>query len=141
MRLSVAWMVGLLLVGCERRPSATILKSFPNRVQYEKLHDVEDGVCVVVLEGAAPNEGGRIIIPGDVVVCETNGEYIVGRKVAAKRPAPWMDSNWAKEGFFILDPRRINLQGISDEDMFGSSVNWFTNQVDFTNAIYRGRVH
>lgn len=124
-----------VIVGCRRDEPYTVLKSLGGEISYERLDDINDGPRVLTQVDTRTGVGKTIVIPGDVLWCDKRGSWIVGEKAASPRPAHWMDANWDRVGFFILDPSAINRDATSDDEMIGRAVKWIEAKEDFEKAV------
>jgi len=127
--------LGLFASACRQQPASSTMKDFPGGIRYEKLEHLNDGARVLTQPDSHDAASRQIVVPGEILWCDHRGTYIVGEKASAARPAQWMDANWERKGFFILNPSAINSQATSDEEKFGRAVTWFETREEFDKAV------
>lgn len=130
----------LLVSSCKRHPAITTIRELPGGIRYERLEDIGNGARVLTLIDPRDARRRQIVVPGEVLWCEVlwcdvRGSQIVGEKASLPRPAQWMDPNWERTGFFILNPSAINSQATSDDEIFGKAVSWFATKEEFEKAV------
>lgn len=124
--------IGLLALACDcnRKGAFSIVKVFPGGVRYEKLECLSTEVHILTAEDVSDSASRQIIVPGEILWCDLRGNKIVGEKTPAKRPAKWMDPNWDRRGYFML-----NTYATSEEVSFGRVVTWFETKEAFDKAL------
>ncbi|MBL9169930.1 MAG: hypothetical protein JNN07_19495 [Verrucomicrobiales bacterium] len=129
-------MVTIVSCACMRQAASRIIKTFGSGINYELLTDINNGTRVISLQDPTSPQSSDIIIQGDVLWCELRVGHIVGEKAANALPASWMDPNWRRNGFFILNPAAIDSGGgRSDELRFGKAIEWFETRDNFERAL------
>ena len=130
-------LVMLLPFGCARRPAITQIEKLSDNLSYERLNDVNGGVRVISCDHPK-YESDWIVIPGDVVWCESVNGFIIGEKRSSSAPAEWMDKPaWNRVGFFLLNPSLLNPSAIGDERFFGNAITWYSTREELTIALER----
>ncbi len=128
----------LLASSCKHHSATGKIQDLPYGLVYEGDENLSE-ICEVVRMISLPDgrEAGSatIIIPGDVLWCEVRENKIIGEKASRPRPVEWMDSNWERAGFFILNPAAFNSEAPSDEEKFGKAISWFATRQELETAI------
>ncbi len=124
----------LLGQGCNQRPSYLVIKEFESGLKYEQLADLNNGTRVITKENGVENSA-EIIVPGDIIWCESLGGVIFGEKLAQKKPADWMHSDWEKNGFFVLNPSKLRMNAPTDAERMQGAVEWFPSREDLEKSI------
>jgi hypothetical protein len=127
--------VCVIVTSCKRYPAVTTIKEMPGGILYERLEDIADGARVLTLIAPDGLERRTIIVPGDVLWCEPREHLIIGEKAALPRPAYWMDPNWERSGFFIVNISAINHRLLYTDDNLNKAVSWFETKEEFEKEI------
>ncbi len=125
----------VLATSCRRHPTVATITKMPGDIVYERLEDIADGARVLTLNVQETPKAGYIIIPGDVLWCEFRENLIIGEKVALPRPAYWMDANWERSGFFIVNLSAINHRLPYTEKSFSTAIKWFTTKEELEEEV------